>query len=169
VSSCWRVASLAPPRGRLLRQHAPAPRAPLPGPRRRYNALFQLLLRLKRVQLHLEQAWQDIGRIAGRGGGVGVGGGGEGGGGLVPLLRLRQHMAHLVTNLQIYLQARRGGGSAKAPPAARARDGAAAKLGPSQRAARQRALATCRRKGAAARASGPLSHDATPTSPMPYP
>lgn len=28
----------------------------------RYNALFQLLLRLKRVQLALEQAWQELGR-----------------------------------------------------------------------------------------------------------
>ncbi|KAI8466120.1 MAG: gamma tubulin interacting protein [Monoraphidium minutum] len=80
----------------------------------RYNALFQLLLRLKRVQLHLEQAWQDIGHIVGRGGGGVAGGGGRrggsggggGGGGadVVPLLQLRQHMAHLVTNLQIYLQ-----------------------------------------------------------------
>jgi 3-deoxy-D-manno-octulosonic-acid transferase len=28
----------------------------------RYNALFQLLLRLKRVQLALESAWQELGR-----------------------------------------------------------------------------------------------------------
>jgi hypothetical protein len=28
----------------------------------RYNALFQFLLRLKRVQMHLEQAWQQLGR-----------------------------------------------------------------------------------------------------------
>lgn len=28
----------------------------------RYNSMFQLLLRLKRVQLALEQAWQELGR-----------------------------------------------------------------------------------------------------------
>ncbi len=33
-----------------------------PGHLARYNALFQLLLRLKRVQLHLETAWQELGR-----------------------------------------------------------------------------------------------------------
>jgi hypothetical protein len=35
----------------------------------RYNALFQFLLRLKRVQMHLEQAWQQLGRCAGVGDG----------------------------------------------------------------------------------------------------
>lgn len=75
--------------------------------------MFQLLLRLKRVQLHLEQAWQDMGQITGRGGagstGVAAGRGLAGAGGaqgVVPLLQLRQHMAHLITNLQIYLQVR---------------------------------------------------------------
>lgn len=29
----------------------------------RYNALFQLLLRLKRVQLRLEEAWQALGAL----------------------------------------------------------------------------------------------------------
>ena len=28
----------------------------------RYNALFQFLLRLKRVQMHLEATWQELGR-----------------------------------------------------------------------------------------------------------
>ncbi|KAF8058112.1 GCP4 [Scenedesmus sp. PABB004] len=64
----------------------------------RYNALFQLLLRLKRVQLALEQAWQELGRLCGRRGG------GTSPADITPLLQLRQHMGHLVGNLQIYLQ-----------------------------------------------------------------
>lgn len=36
-----------------------------PSHMKRYNALFQLLLRLKRVQLSLEQTWQELGRCGG--------------------------------------------------------------------------------------------------------
>ncbi|WIA33536.1 hypothetical protein OEZ86_006660 [Tetradesmus obliquus] len=69
-----------------------------PSHMKRYNALFQLLLRLKRVQLSLEQTWQELGRLCGRGGG------GTSASDITPLLQLRQHMGHLVGNLQIYLQ-----------------------------------------------------------------
>ncbi|KAG1679668.1 hypothetical protein FOA52_006185 [Chlamydomonas sp. UWO 241] len=86
----------------------------------RYNVLFQFLMRLKRVQLRLEGAWQalhalythaapmgaDGGRSHGRdSAGTGGGGGGcERDGRLTQLYLLRHHMAHLVTNLQIYIQ-----------------------------------------------------------------
>eukprot|EP00775_Hariotina_reticulata_P005315 gene5317-5550_t len=64
----------------------------------RYNALFQFLLRLKRVQLALESAWQELGRLCGRGGG------GTTAADIGPLLQLRLHMGHFISNLQIYLQ-----------------------------------------------------------------
>jgi gamma-tubulin complex component 4 len=65
---------------------------------RRYNTVFQYLVRLKRAQLLLEDAWATlrtrrrlhVGFPASR----------------ARLLQLRQHMAHLVTNLQIYFQVR---------------------------------------------------------------
>jgi gamma-tubulin complex component 4 len=50
--------------GLALEAELPWPLGVLLTPRHmeRYNALFQLLLRLKRVQLALEQAWQELGR-----------------------------------------------------------------------------------------------------------
>eukprot|EP00884_Botryococcus_braunii_P020473 jgi/Botrbrau1/7109/Bobra.0165s0127.1 len=60
----------------------------------KYNLLFQYLLRLKRVGLGLEDAWGALKR--GRAGvqeGV-----------LGQLWHVRQHMAHMVNNLQIYVQ-----------------------------------------------------------------
>jgi gamma-tubulin complex component 4 len=62
----------------------------------KYNLLFQYLLRLKRVGLGLEDAWGALRR--GRAGlqeGV-----------LGQLWHVRQHMAHMVNNLQIYVQVR---------------------------------------------------------------
>jgi gamma-tubulin complex component 4 len=52
--------------GLALEVELPWPLGVLLTPRHmeRYNALFQLLLRLKRVQLALEQAWQELGRCA---------------------------------------------------------------------------------------------------------
>ncbi|CAD7697778.1 unnamed protein product [Ostreobium quekettii] len=66
----------------------------------RYNGMFQYLLRLKRVQLGLEEAWQSMCSRNWRGdtrsGGVSSS--------RLPLWQLRQHMAHFITNLQIYIQ-----------------------------------------------------------------
>ncbi|KAF6261046.1 gamma-tubulin complex component protein [Scenedesmus sp. NREL 46B-D3] len=86
--------------GLALEAELPWPLGVLLTPRHmeRYNALFQLLLQLKRVQLALEQAWQELGRLCGRGGG------GTSASDISPLLQLRQHMGHLISNLQIYLQ-----------------------------------------------------------------
>ncbi|KAF5834637.1 Spc98 family-domain-containing protein [Dunaliella salina] len=75
----------------------------------RYNALFQMLLRLKRVQLRLEEAWQALSALdqwqerseAGRRARA------EGSGAkatLQDLRQLRHHMSHLISNLQIYIQ-----------------------------------------------------------------
>lgn len=62
----------------------------------KYNHLFQYLLRLKRVGLGLEDAWGSLkrGQLAAQGGGVGQ------------LWHVRQHMAHMINNLQIYVQVR---------------------------------------------------------------
>eukprot|EP00955_Chlamydomonas_euryale_P068534 360147-Chlamydomonas_euryale.AAC.4 len=80
----------------------------------RYNVLFQFLMRLKRVQLRLEGAWQKLHVLYTRGGceaaggddGGGGGGNGEGRSRVQQLYLLRHHMAHLVSNLQIYIQVR---------------------------------------------------------------
>ena len=54
-----------------------------------YGRLFQYLFRLKRLQLELDLAWAALSRQEG---------------GL--LWRVRGHMAHIVNNLQLYMQAR---------------------------------------------------------------
>eukprot|EP00878_Enallax_costatus_P030452 GHUV01033156.1.p1 GENE.GHUV01033156.1~~GHUV01033156.1.p1 ORF type:complete len:360 (+),score=144.69 GHUV01033156.1:480-1559(+) len=64
----------------------------------KYNKMFQLLLRLKRVQLALEQSWQELVRSCGRKGSTiehHL---------VMPLLALRHHMGLLIGNLQVYLQ-----------------------------------------------------------------
>lgn len=85
----------------------------------RYNVLFQFLMRLKRVQLKLEAAWQSLhalhthagrseqaqqeqhrGLGAGAAGAAGVAGSGR----LRQLYLIRHHMSHLIANLQIYIQ-----------------------------------------------------------------
>ena len=73
----------------------------------RYNTLFQFLMRLKRVQLRLESAWQGLHSLS-----IHKGGGGGAVAGTDPTYRqrlrdvqhLRHHMSHLVSNLQIYIQ-----------------------------------------------------------------
>ena len=72
---------------------------------RRYNTLFQFLMRLKRVQLRLESAWQGLHSLSIHKGGRAVAD-------ADPAYRqrlrdvqhLRHHMSHLVSNLQIYIQ-----------------------------------------------------------------
>ena len=86
----------------------------------RYNSLFQFLMRLKRVQLRLEGAWQGIhtmfthapmtsrtrgGKTSSVAGPLGVSGGdGDSLARLRQLHSLRHKMAHLIANLQIYIQ-----------------------------------------------------------------
>jgi gamma-tubulin complex component 4 len=78
----------------------------------RYNVLFQFLMRLTRVQLRLEGAWQALHALYTHAAPMGADGGrgrtrdgrGERDGRLTQLYLLRHHMAHLVTNLQIYIQ-----------------------------------------------------------------
>jgi hypothetical protein len=60
----------------------------------KYNLLFQYLLRLKRVGLGLEEAWGVLRR----------GQGGATANGAAPLWHVRHHMAHMINNLQIYVQ-----------------------------------------------------------------
>ncbi len=62
----------------------------------RYNALFQHLLRLKRVNAELDAAWVSLRRQAGA----------ELLQSRQPLWDMRLHMAHLMLNLQVYMQAR---------------------------------------------------------------
>jgi len=61
---------------------------------RRYNTVFQYLVRLKRLQLELEESWALM-RIQRKS---------PSHGGRSRLMNLRQQMAHLITNLQIYFQ-----------------------------------------------------------------
>jgi hypothetical protein len=65
----------------------------------KYNLLFQYLLRLKRVGLGLEEAWGVLRR----------GQGGATANGAAPLWHVRHHMAHMINNLQIYVQVRLSG------------------------------------------------------------
>ena len=62
----------------------------------RYNALFQHLLRLKRVNAELDAAWASLRRQAGA----------ESLQSRRPIWNVRLHMAHLLLNLQVYMQAR---------------------------------------------------------------
>ncbi|KAG2493656.1 hypothetical protein HYH03_008171 [Edaphochlamys debaryana] len=90
---------------------------------RRYNQLFALLLRLRRMQGGLEEAWQALrtmdrelmrtrsdgrqrprGQPPGAGAAAGAGAGGALHMRMRELQELRNHMAHLVANLQIYIQ-----------------------------------------------------------------
>jgi hypothetical protein len=61
------------------------------------STVFQYLVRLKRAQLLLEDAWATL-RVRRRLHAAPASS--------ARLLQLRQHMAHLVTNLQIYFQVR---------------------------------------------------------------
>ncbi|MEW5306079.1 MAG: hypothetical protein WDW36_008574 [Sanguina aurantia] len=85
----------------------------------KYNALMQFLLRLKRVQLKMDAAWQSLGtkqlrQGLGRGtrtrqmhsedSAAGTPGAGGATLALASLRQLRYHMAHLVNNLAIYIQ-----------------------------------------------------------------
>ena len=71
----------------------------------RYNTLFQFLMRLKRVQLRLESAWQGLHSLSIHKGGRAVA---DADLAYRQRLRdvqhLRHHMSHLVSNLQIYIQ-----------------------------------------------------------------
>jgi len=67
----------------------------------KYNALFQFLLRLKRVQLRLEESWMSLRSVCSDRAKARTSGGGSV---LELLMPLRQWMAHLVNNLQIYIQ-----------------------------------------------------------------
>ena len=60
----------------------------------KYNALFQHLLRLKRVCLGLDGAWASLRRQAGA----------ESLQSRQQLWDVRLHMAHLLLNLQVYMQ-----------------------------------------------------------------
>ena len=60
----------------------------------KYNALFQHLLRLKRVNGELDMAWASLRRQAGA----------ESLQSRQPLWEVRLHMAHLLLNLQVYMQ-----------------------------------------------------------------
>lgn len=60
----------------------------------RYNALFQHLLRLKRVCLGLDAAWASLRRQAGA----------EPLQSRQPVWDVRLHMAHLLLNMQVYMQ-----------------------------------------------------------------
>lgn len=62
----------------------------------KYNALFQHLLRLKRVNAELDAAWASLRRQAGA----------ESLQSRQPIWDVRLHMAHLLLNLQVYMQAR---------------------------------------------------------------
>ena len=62
----------------------------------RYNALFRHLLRLKRVNAELDAAWVSLRRQAGA----------ESLQSRQPLWDVRLHMAHLLLNLQVYMQVR---------------------------------------------------------------
>ena len=90
-----------------------------PGVMARYNTLFQFLMRLKRVQLKLEGAWQSLHSMSTHKGaaavaalrapgGTAVAQGDEAAAAAVARSRELQHvrhqMSHLVTNLQIYIQ-----------------------------------------------------------------
>ncbi|CAL5227089.1 g9995 [Coccomyxa viridis] len=60
----------------------------------KYNALFQHLLRLKRVNAELDAAWASLRRQAGA----------ESLQSRQPIWDVRLHMAHLLLNLQVYMQ-----------------------------------------------------------------
>ena len=60
----------------------------------KYNALFQHLLRLKRACLGLDGAWASLRRQAGA----------EPLQSRQPVWDVRLHMAHLLLNLQVYMQ-----------------------------------------------------------------
>ena len=60
----------------------------------KYNALFQHLLRLKRVNAELDGAWASLRRQAGA----------ESLQSRRPVWDVRLHMAHLLLNLQVYMQ-----------------------------------------------------------------
>ena len=62
----------------------------------KYNALFQHLLRLKRLNGELDAAWASLRRQAGA----------ESLQSRQPIWDVRLHMAHLLLNLQVYMQAR---------------------------------------------------------------
>lgn len=62
----------------------------------KYNALFQHLLRLKRVNIELDAAWVSLRRQAGA----------ESLQSRQPVWDVRLHMAHLLLNLQVYMQVR---------------------------------------------------------------
>ena len=60
----------------------------------KYNALFQHLLRLKRVNAELDAAWASLRRQAGA----------ESLQSRQPVWDVRLHMAHFLLNLQVYMQ-----------------------------------------------------------------
>ena len=62
----------------------------------KYNALFQHLLRLKRVNAELDAAWASLRHQAGA----------ESLQSRQPVWDVRLHMAHLLLNLQVYMQVR---------------------------------------------------------------
>ena len=74
----------------------------------RYNTLFQFLLKLKRVQLELDEAWQIMCSYRVRDNHRRERQMGKGRFSLTPsrqrLTQLRHHMGHFILNLQIYLQ-----------------------------------------------------------------
>lgn len=55
----------------------------------KYNTCFRHLLRLKRVSMELERAWESMGRQHGT---------------CQHLWQARHNMMHLISNLQIYMQ-----------------------------------------------------------------
>ena len=64
----------------------------------KYHVVFQYLLRLKRIQVDLEGSWAVMRRQAGRSRDLPLHTR------RLPLWHLRHHMAHIITNLQIYVQ-----------------------------------------------------------------
>ncbi|KAK9803977.1 hypothetical protein WJX72_009639 [[Myrmecia] bisecta] len=64
----------------------------------KYNVLFQYLLRLKRIQLELEESWAVMRRQSARARDL------ELHQRRLPLWQVRHHMSYIITNLQIYIQ-----------------------------------------------------------------
>lgn len=90
VYDCWRGLTLKLPVGWPLQllMH--------PASMQRYEELFRFLLLVKRVQLELQAAWSSQARFGQmRAGQRAI---------LMPLWKLRAHMAFLIDNLQYYLQ-----------------------------------------------------------------